>query len=32
VHLHHESLGSLSIFLVPLAVDERGARYEAIFA
>lgn len=30
--LGHETTGPLEIFIVPLAVDAAGARYEAIFA
>jgi hypothetical protein len=30
-HLHHTSLGSLDLFLVPLGPDAQGMRYEAIF-
>ena len=29
--LHHESLGEFEIFLVPIAGDEHGFRYEAVF-
>jgi hypothetical protein len=29
--VHHEALGSLEIFLVPVGPDETGQRYEAIF-
>lgn len=27
----HEKLGELEIFLVPVAVDEKGYQYEAVF-
>ncbi|HVF42181.1 MAG TPA: hypothetical protein VM936_04175 [Pyrinomonadaceae bacterium] len=30
--LGHEQLGELDIFLVPVAQDERGFRYEAVFS
>ena len=30
--LENESLGRLDIFLVPIARDERGVRYEAVFS
>ena len=30
--LEHEGLGTLEIFLVPIAQDARGTSYEAIFA
>lgn len=30
-HLEHEQLGSLDIFLVPVAHSERGFHYEAVF-
>ena len=29
--LEHEQLGTLDIFLVPVARDEKGLRYEAVF-
>lgn len=29
--LDHEQLGSLALFLVPVARNERGVRYEAVF-
>jgi|ERR1700686_4242276 len=29
--LNHESMGEFEIFLVPIAGDERGFRYEAVF-
>ncbi len=29
--LHHEALGELELFLVPIGSDERGVRYEVIF-
>lgn len=29
--LHHETLGTLDIFLVPIGPDPAGMRYEAIF-
>ncbi len=29
--LHHESMGEFDIFLVPIAGDEKGFRYEAVF-
>ena len=29
--LEHERLGSLMLFLVPIAKNERGFRYEAVF-
>jgi hypothetical protein len=29
--LHHDALGELTIFLVPLQPDRRGALYEAVF-
>lgn len=32
VPLEHASLGRLELFLVPLALDAGGARYEAVFA
>jgi hypothetical protein len=28
--VRHPDLGELSLFLVPLGPDERGARYEAV--
>jgi hypothetical protein len=30
-HLEHPSLGALEIFIVPIAHDESGTTYEAIF-
>jgi hypothetical protein len=30
--LENESLGRVDIFLVPIARDERGVRYEAVFS
>ena len=30
-NLHHEALGALEIFLVPIGPDETGQHYEAIF-
>ncbi|HVP29420.1 MAG TPA: hypothetical protein VMW35_09700 [Myxococcota bacterium] len=30
--LEHAALGALEIFLVPIGRDERGVRYEAVFA
>jgi len=27
----HEALGAFSIFIVPIGVDEKGLRYEAVF-
>lgn len=30
--LEHDGLGTLEIFIVPIARDEHGTRYEAIFA
>ncbi|ADB51025.1 DUF6916 family protein [Conexibacter woesei] len=32
VPLRHAALGRLEIFIVPIAVDADGARYEAVFA
>jgi hypothetical protein len=29
--LEHESLGQLQIFLVPIGIDSRGIRYQAVF-
>ncbi len=29
--VEHEKLGELPIFLVPVAVDEKGYHYEAVF-
>jgi hypothetical protein len=29
--LNHESMGATEIFLVPIAVDDQGFRYEAVF-
>jgi hypothetical protein len=29
--LHHQALGALDIFLVPIGPDEVGQRYEAVF-
>jgi hypothetical protein len=29
--VEHDELGSFEIFLVPIASDEAGARYEAVF-
>ena len=29
--LEHESMGAFELFLVPIAQDERGSRYEAVF-
>ncbi len=29
--LHHDALGALEIFLVPIGPDETGQRYEAVF-
>ena len=29
--LHHETLGELNIFLVPIGIDEKGRYYEAFF-
>lgn len=29
--LNHKAMGELSVFLVPIARDERGFRYEAVF-
>jgi hypothetical protein len=29
--LEHDAMGSFDIFLVPVAKDERGVRYEAVF-
>ncbi len=29
--LKHEKLGEMEIFLVPVAVDEKGYHYEAVF-
>jgi hypothetical protein len=29
--LSHESMGKFEIFLVPIAADEQGFRYEAVF-
>jgi hypothetical protein len=29
--VEHDELGSFEIFLVPIAPDEAGARYEAVF-
>lgn len=29
--VHHETLGELPLFLVPVAIDERGRYYEAFF-
>lgn len=29
--LSHESMGEFEIFLVPIAADEQGFRYEAVF-
>ena len=31
VHLSHDQLGQLELFLVPIQPDEHGPRYEAIF-
>jgi hypothetical protein len=30
--LEHEQMGELDIFLVPIAQDQRGLRYEAVFS
>jgi hypothetical protein len=30
--LEHEHLGEMEIFLVPIAQDQRGFRYEAVFS
>jgi hypothetical protein len=30
-HLQHERMGEFDIFLVPIAKDEHGLRYEAVF-
>lgn len=30
--LEHEKLGTLEIFLVPVAVDDKGFHYEAVFS
>ncbi len=30
-HLTHEQMGELDIFLVPIAHDQKGYRYEAVF-
>lgn len=29
--MRHEALGALDIFLVPVSLDERGLRFEAVF-
>lgn len=29
--LEHEAMGAIDLFLVPIAKDERGLRYEAVF-
>jgi hypothetical protein len=29
--LEHDSMGRLDLFLVPIAKDEKGVRYEAVF-
>lgn len=31
-HCHHSALGDLEIFITPLGPDQRGMRYQAIFA
>ena len=30
-HLHHDDLGELGLFLVPVAVETEGTLYEAVF-
>lgn len=30
--LHHDGLGALDLFLVPIGPDEEGMRYEAVFS
>jgi hypothetical protein len=30
-HLSHDQMGELDLFLVPVAADQRGYQYEAIF-
>jgi len=30
--LHHDDLGALDLFLVPIGPDEEGMRYEAVFS
>lgn len=29
--IHHEKLGTVEIFLVPIGVDDKGYQYEAVF-
>jgi hypothetical protein len=31
-HMEHERMGEMDIFLVPIAQDARGFRYEAVFS
>mgnify|MGYP001825895240 FL=1 len=30
--VEHDSLGSMQLFIVPIGPDEKGMRYEAVFA
>lgn len=30
--MHHETLGDLELFIVPIGPDDKGSRYEAVFS